>query len=522
MNQSDSPLIDDSKNELDPAFVAMKERLDAQHPPAFGQTQKKSSKKSSAKKDATAGSSKAFPLELWMTKFLRWWEGVTWRIKWVREWEVWIHWDESVGLWKKYIEKKEESIDYLILSYMDSLNLPRSLMGLRLAKTSIKADPLFCVSAEDLIDLHYIVLKNGVFDTKAQKFIAGFDAKYLTLYSIPRNYLGSQITTMPITWQKLLTAFDLGKGDYPEKGVKEHPIKTRPTEDRDIWVQWVINLIHFYPDDRIMPMLIGYPDAGKSPNIKVLKYMLGEDMVCNIRLNLVGKKGEVKGFLKPVWLQEESSMGFADNNTLQIIKSNYSDDSEVSIRLLFHDTFTIKGNKFMLGATNQCFRMSDEYNAIGTYKRLCPLLCPNRFKKDTAFEETIHDPIFLDELYTYLLNQSIKPAIGKWEQLAFQERNMNLWNWSAYPISHICEDHFMRDYDISSKLEETDVDKIILNEMDTQKLDIPKKFHLRIREAMEEMGVTHSRVKNAGWFTGVKTRVPDYFACLNQKVDDSN
>ncbi|MHA1583843.1 MAG: hypothetical protein ACTSWL_01190 [Promethearchaeota archaeon] len=368
----------------------------------------------------------------------------------------------------------------------------------------------FQKSVNDFINPYYMVLKNGLYDLRENK-LKDFSPKKLTTRYIPRTYIAN-VKERPEIWEKLLEIFDYGKGDHPEQSLSKVWVGENGvlyTTDRQLWEQYCVNMVHFHFADRLIMILVGQPSAGKSPMVDTIHGMMGDNVCSAVNLVTCGDKGGLDkvSALKEIWTNQEMNMGDASNETMQLHKSIQSKDPRYNLRFLFSDTAEFRGNKFEFGATNQAFRMTGAYNKGASFKRICPLMCPNVYDKNTEFESLIRNEQFLDELFSYLINQPVKQVNDGWNELEFQNRNMQIWNWSAYPVSRVCADLYVRSYEDNSEIETMNVFREVETRLRQQTREIPKKMNALIKTALGEMGVDFKRNKTGDKFVGIKRKM---------------
>lgn len=364
--------------------------------------------------------------------------------------------------------------------------------------------------AEKIFNNHYMSLKNGAYNNHTNKFTPWDEIErpqnLLIGIHIPHPYDATQ-TKIPPLFDKMLEAFDYGKGDFPELGIKPIiELKDGQPTDKEMWIQYLVNMIHLQPIDRFLVLLIGPPDAGKSPEIKLIQSLMNP-VTAIVNITELGKMGELQNnWFKLIYLDEDCNMGYAENVTMKFIKTNYSLNSIVNIRNLYSGIINEKGNKFICGASNQAFRLPVAYNSNAIFKRLLPLVCPNRYKRNVEMEEQMNSDEFLDQVFAYLLNQEVKPMQLGYNQIELQERNKILWNWSAFPLKRICEElfEFSNDYN-DDVIDARTVYSMIGKNLEDNKMERPKKFFKQVEGALSEMGIEANRKKEKEFF-GIKIR----------------
>ncbi len=356
----------------------------------------------------------------------------------------------------------------------------------------------------------YYAFNQGIIDTKNKRIIfrEEFDeiqqgAEFLATLHCNRNYIGEDITLPHDTFLELCNAFLKDGGDY--QGIE--PVwEPKGTEPRglDMWLRYIRKMVWLDTSDRLLLALIGLPDAGKSPQCDFVSEML-DGLCAPIRANVIGEKGELQ-YAKdyPIWYQEDGSMGYAENRTLQILKTNFSKTGKIAVRDMYSATSFEDGRRFILIASNQCFKFSELYNTSATYKRFCVILCPNRFKKNEEFEDKIIESDFLDHMFSYFLNTEIVDVAFGFDQLEFQERNELMWRWSAYPIERVCKMLYVQSFHIGSMRFSMDVFKEVIEKMEEQKAQIPPKLNKKIKNALETMGIEFRRSTSGDHFIGIK------------------
>lgn len=424
--------------------------------------------------------------------------------------DLWFKWNED---YQCYRDSSKGEISKVVYDWMKNHGFTKNTKVKHNLMDIIKADK--SIKLSDFNDRIW-VLKNGYYFMDEDEFVE-FDKihDHVKRYLLPNLYepliFNDDIDTIPPELESLCNALNLEfKSDTIISSMK-HPNPATGSEPSDVtmWLRFLVNLVHLNPVDRIMPVLVGLPSAGKSPNVRLIQAMLPNSTGI-VRYCKIGENGEVQDvWRKPIWLDEEGSMGFATNKTLKLIKTNFSRNSLISIRNLYQGAFTTKGGRFIVAATNQAFQMSDKYNQTGTFKRICPLFMPHVFKMNDEFEEQFEDEELLSRIFSYLLKCKVTKMNDGFEQIKFQERNMEVWNWSAYPIKRICDELFYQSYEIDSELLETIVCKRVKAEMIDKHCPIPPLFMQRVRETLERLGCKHISRKSRGLFIGIKAHDED-------------
>lgn len=402
------------------------------------------------------------------------------------------------------------NVDYitkLIYEWFEFMGLPQTNSNITDCLKQAKNKK---IAPDDMFDDSFMALRNGVYNLITNEFKRYEEIEkpedLMMIIQIPYPCDKEQIKP-PELLIKMVEAFEYGKGDFPELGLDPIiDLKDGQPTDKTMWLQYLVNMIHLKPIDRFLVLLIGPPDAGKSPQIKLI-YNLMKPITGNINLNKVGEMGELQmEYMKRILIDEDCNMGYANNDTMKFIKDNFSDDSEIKIRNLYAGRFSEKGNKYMTGGSNQAFRLPIAYNSSAIFKRLLPLICPNRYKRNVEMEEQMKNPEFLDQVFAYLLNQEVKPMHEGYDQIDLQNRNEILWNWSAFPLKRICEQLFEFSYDFSDEvLSARVVYSMIGREMEKQKMERPKKFFKQVENALAEMGIESNRKKEREFY-GIKEK----------------
>lgn len=359
----------------------------------------------------------------------------------------------------------------------------------------------------------YYAFSGGVMDCEHRKVIMSdeFDeisngAEFLCTLHCNRNY-DPTIDQPHFTFLELLKAFRSGMGDYPGLEPVHEPQGQQPL-DWEMWVRYLTNMTWLDKSDRLKITLVGLPDAGKSPQIQFVKNML-EGLCAPIKVNQIAEKGELQQAREyPIWYQEDGSMGWAEEKSIQLLKSNFSKNSVIGIRDMYKPTEFEEGGRFIIEALNQTYRFSDKYNTTATWKRFCTLICPNRFEEDEEFEEKILEKEMLDHMFSYFINSEYIKVKQGYDQIEFQERNKLLWNWSAYPIRRVCKMLYKQSFELGSTRESMKVFKDVINELEAQKAQIPSKINKRIKDALAEMGIEFRRNSQTGdMFIGIESLI---------------
>jgi len=353
---------------------------------------------------------------------------------------------------------------------------------------------------------------------------------FCSMNYVPRTFNPeARVEDVPELFMEMLDIFEFGKG---VKSMTEHPWRNQKEDDgmrmltpsdKELFTRFLVNMAHLNTSDRLMMFLVGNNNAGKSPMMKCIRIMFGATMVGSVSIANLGENGGTQICRdKKIWMQEDASMGFATNQTLELIKSNYSDEALISNRVMYSGWGEIEGERFLIGADNQLFKIPADYDCDAFYKRACPVVCPNQFESDAEFEKKVIDPIFLDQLYSWLLVCEENPVRSGFEHTEFIKRNESIWKWSAYPVKRICDQLFEKTYDINSKYHELQLFQLVDQEFVKQQAIVPSRLNAKVREYLVDgIGCGFTRIKGVGYFIGIQPRDESTRKLLLQNTVDA-
>lgn len=300
-----------------------------------------------------------------------------------------------------------------------------------------------------------------------------------------------------------------------------NPIPTSLYCDQRLILQrWLGNFVWHDRHDLLALMLVGNPNASKTPIANVV-YDLLMPLSGSFHFSKLGEKGELATVMgKWVGVENEGNGGRFDKDTCALLKNLLSDTFKIPVRLLYHNPVEMEVNLMLCVSSNRLPLLDEAFENDAIYKRLAILFCPNQFIKCNALADlfrstwddstTPGEPGFLDELFSYLITMPL-PSPPSLTELEWWHRNEFLYFWSSQPLEWIMKELYERSYacdDSGDEIEMAvgkmakDIDEIY----QTRGLLIPRSFREQIVKEATKMGGTMRRRNGNAFIVGLNKK----------------
>lgn len=251
-------------------------------------------------------------------------------------------------------------------------------------------------------------------------------------------------------------------------------------------------------------IFLGKPSAGKSPYCK-----LAEDLFAG----WVGKVDFTKlgdpGGLATIWnnrvgIDSDVNMSYMNNATIAVLKKIYSDDGEISVRLLYQNPFDVKLDFSLICASNQLPKIPAGINASALYKRV--YICQfdkALFYDDPVFTARMSDPAFHDMLFSYLCDYPVVNYRTVVDTDQFILRTERLWRHSAYPVLTYIEQHYVRSTDIDDYVLQQTIIRDVIPWLQEEGISLPANLGAEITEAVHQIGGSKCQREKSTAYIGI-------------------
>ena len=312
-----------------------------------------------------------------------------------------------------------------------------------------------------------IALKDGIYDTDDKCYLKESPA-YFNKYQIPR---------------KILETYDV-------KMIETFLLHLK--EATDDWIGF-INYMAAVAQNIPLPycvILVGRPSFGKSPYLTCANFLFGTEIV---GVNDMDKLGEKSGmnlcYDRKLNIDADMDMEFLYSETISKIKKIFGGDRMVPVRLLFQGPFQWEVFLKMMAATNQCPKVAQGADVDGVYKRTDMIrFNKQRFEDDDDFTDHLKEDVFLDNLFTYLMQYKVVNARKVMGVDDWIKRTRDIWEDSAYPTLAIIKAKYERSFDIADYVLRGDVVKYVAEHLHERGITPASNIVSQITETIHLLG----------------------------------
>jgi hypothetical protein len=274
-----------------------------------------------------------------------------------------------------------------------------------------------------------------------------------------------------------------------QKICKSYPFPFK--KDESAWQkeklkQLICNTFWGYQRDKVCVSLIGNPNSAKTILLNIFMNLLPNSTAVFDLTNVGDKGGMSTIYNKRIAIQNELNGGYLNKETCMKFKDLHSNVKNMSVRILYRDTFEYPINVSMWVASNQMPSLSAAFESDSTYKRFFFLYCPNFFTKCVELEDLIVDQEFLDKFFSYFIAMKPQSVIDNLEELILRSEQYYFHN--SRPIERIVDAYYVRDYQNINGILTEDLYSMVEAAMTHLKMKIPKSLTEQINKAVERLG----------------------------------
>ena len=152
--------------------------------------------------------------------------------------------------------------------------------------------------------------------------------------------------------------------------------------------------------------------------------------------------------------------------------------------------------------------MSDVTSEIESIGRRTVLIhCPTEQSRDEAFKNSIRDPEFLDQLYSYLINQTpIQNIIGDGQD--WIDATLKRWFKDCDPIFDVLDEQYQRVDDVVS-IDKNTVYDTVLHALQEDGVLIPKNLQTQITATLKTMRIHLNNNRHHAQYLHIKPKLDE-------------
>jgi hypothetical protein len=234
---------------------------------------------------------------------------------------------------------------------------------------------------------------------------------------------------------------------------------------------------------------LGTPSTGKSPWLRVIRAVIGEENVGSDSFVAMGDKSGLSTMWDKVMnLDTDANMSYLPNSSIAIIKKIFGDDKTIPVRLLFRDTFLTEISPYMVIGTNQMPKMNVGVDADGVFKRFFMCEFTKKFADDPKFKEWLMAEETIAEIGSYCFLLPKKSWRDDMGVELFIKMTKDRWMNSAYPVRTILNGLIQRSFDPDSIITRSELAVEVSTALADKGITIPVNLTSEITEAIHLMG----------------------------------
>lgn len=323
---------------------------------------------------------------------------------------------------------------------------------------------------------------------KEERELRPHSTDYPTLYQIQRNYI--DVDELPEVAQE------------PELMRKMVAI-IKDDLEREWFLQFLINMVHQFYDDELFVIFYGPRNGGKSTLLRLIESLFGREIVSKTALQTIGTKFGLEDLYdKRANVNPDLPTIDLDEFTISMVKLLTGNDGLIPINIKGVRKFSYEIHCFLLFGINQLmgFNVKNEKESESIYRRALLLHVPDKLPSDPEFKKSTYDPVFLDQLYSWLVYQRPRSIIKNLEltpeQIKDQVKQIDLWvniqktKWfqNSNPILQILQELYK--FEEGSEVPAHTVQEKVLEQMDSDDTMITSKsFKSNITQALSTMRI---------------------------------
>lgn len=215
------------------------------------------------------------------------------------------------------------------------------------------------------------------------------------------------------------------------------------TNDWENFLKFLIAVVHKNHSDEIMMFAYGPAGAGKSTILQTLGNLYGKENTSDVKISRMGSRFATSGmYQKRINVAPDNLIMPINAYIIAYIKETCESNATMEIEIKGITPFSVDVDWFQAFGINQLMPIESRYaqEIDSIMRRLLLIHCPKRRNRDTELKDMFLDPDFLDDIYTWAVNQSYVPIIDNLNEHI--RCNTERYFADSDPILRICQENF--------------------------------------------------------------------------------
>jgi len=333
----------------------------------------------------------------------------------------WYHYEQS----GYYNEIDESDIDSIFMDWADMCGIDtqgKMRHMIRRLKARLKFSEIWDEGKYEGRRVDNIL--DGLIDLDTKEILPHTPA-YFSKSQVPRHYIKSQ-TTIPAKLKKVY-------------GI---------TPDRDILHRFSVSVIQRHFESEGSLFLYGPRGAGKSTLLSIFPAIYGKDLLSSTPIQKLGSSfGLSQCYDKRLNVYADLPKTKLSANTVSVFKTLTGRDGEIEVNKKGTPQFNWLINCFFLWGCNQLMAFAKDATSEveSIMRRLAIVNCPTPQIKDEAFKMSMSDPDFLDQVFSYLMNETYEPLCDPLKADDYINENYRRWLMDSDPVMKIINEFYVFD-----------------------------------------------------------------------------
>lgn len=368
-----------------------------------------------------------------------------------------------------YRQVYQQQIRHLYTECMDHFQIPTSTQ--RKTHCLQRLEEL-CGCESQWMDWNsrYECVENGVIDLEERVLLAHSPLMPFR-YKIPRIFDPNVDPVIPSLFHKAIQTI-------------------ADKEDRDNFLKFCLAFVHKRFDYQLFLILYGAKGAGKSTLLQIFEKMVGSAIMSKKALNEFGKRFSLANvYDKRLNSHPDMPMIDFDPFSISTIKTLTGEDGLIEIEGKGKPIFLWEIKLFLAGGYNRLpwFNRQAENEIDSVLRRAVLCETPTMQRKDSAFRNSLVEPKFLNELYSWMVMTNPIPLFTADDQETYILRNRQKWMWNANPILKILAEEY--EYCEGAELRAYDVVEYVRHQLEEEGQIVPKELKTQITQALSTMNI---------------------------------
>ena len=214
-------------------------------------------------------------------------------------------------------------------------------------------------------------------------------------------------------------------------------------QERAWFIQFLVNIVHHYFDEELFCIMYGPRNSGKSTLLRIFELVFGSQVVSKTQINKIGARfGFSECYDKLVNVNPDLPIVPLNDMTISNIKQMTGHDGMIEVELKGRDMFSYPIKCFLVFGINQLpgFKSSSEKEIESIFRRVFLINTPEKLETNPEFKKSTENPVFLDQLYSFLVWERPKAIIedvDNWIDIQKEK-----WLDNSNPVLSILKEHY--------------------------------------------------------------------------------